>query len=89
MSVIEGEQLPRSHYSEVGTGLWLLSSLHDQVHGNVLAADGELQGSVSRWARRRGSITFTWYRPTLPGVKPLKMNPAVLPPMVTVGVQWC
>ena len=30
--------------------------------------------------------TFTWYSATLPGVKPLKMNPAGLPPMVTVGV---
>ena len=32
-----------------------------------------------------GIVTFTWYNPTLPGVKPLKMGPVGPPPRVTVG----
>jgi hypothetical protein len=32
-----------------------------------------------------GIDTFTWYRLTNPGARPLKMILPVLPPMVTVG----
>lgn len=32
-----------------------------------------------------GTATFTWYSPTLPGVKPLNSTVAVLPPRVAVG----
>ena len=32
-----------------------------------------------------GTDTFTWYNPTLPGVKPLNGTVAGLPPRVTVA----
>ena len=32
-----------------------------------------------------GTDTFTWYNPTLAGVKPLNSTVAELPPMVTLG----
>jgi hypothetical protein len=32
-----------------------------------------------------GTTAFTWYNPTIPGVKPAKLTTAGNPPMVTVG----
>ncbi len=33
-----------------------------------------------------GTVTFTWYRPTEPGVSPLNATGAAAPPIVTCGV---
>src|SRR5450759_2217727 len=100
MSVIEGERLPRSHYSEVGKP-GTDSEFPAQFAGNSPLSLGfphcTIRFTVASWppmesfsacvpvGASEGIDTFTWYNPTKVGAKPLNSTGAVLPPMVAVG----